>query len=209
VGLDGHVVATDLNPRSVEALDYPQLETRRHHIVTDELEEGAYDLIHTRFVLNHLAGQHGVLESTLTQLVAALKPGGWLLLEEIDYATAVTDPRSGERFSDLVGRFVTAAVQIVGAIGGDLYYGRRLYWDLRAQHLTDVEAEGRAPLLVGGSPTALMWRITVENLRSPIIASGHLSAAEVDELCALFTSPESCWLYPATVAAWGRRPPVA
>src|ERR1700738_5415901 len=53
VGASGRVVATDLDTRFVETLDYPQLEHRRHNIVTDELEEGGFDLVHTRAVLTH------------------------------------------------------------------------------------------------------------------------------------------------------------
>src|SRR3712207_2281029 len=55
VGSSGRVVATDLDTRFLEALAYPQLESRRHDIVTDELEEGAFDLIHVRLLLHHLA----------------------------------------------------------------------------------------------------------------------------------------------------------
>jgi tRNA A58 N-methylase Trm61 len=51
VGSSGHVVATDINIRFLQALDLPNLEVRRHNIVDDALEQGAFDLVHTRAVL--------------------------------------------------------------------------------------------------------------------------------------------------------------
>ncbi len=51
VGRTGHVVATDLDTRFLEALDYPNLEIRQHNILTDALPERAFDLIHERMVL--------------------------------------------------------------------------------------------------------------------------------------------------------------
>jgi 2-polyprenyl-3-methyl-5-hydroxy-6-metoxy-1,4-benzoquinol methylase len=46
----------------------------------DSLAEGKFDLIHARLVLVHFAER----DSVLRKLVAALKPGGWLVDEEFD-----------------------------------------------------------------------------------------------------------------------------
>ena len=56
VGPRGHVVASDLDTRFLEALDCANLEVRKHNIVTDALPEGAFDLIHTRMVLGACSG---------------------------------------------------------------------------------------------------------------------------------------------------------
>ncbi len=48
VGASGHVVATDIDPRFIDVLDAPNVEVRRHDIVTDDLETGAFDLVHAR-----------------------------------------------------------------------------------------------------------------------------------------------------------------
>ena len=52
---DGRVVATDLDTRFLETLSIPNLEVRRHDIVTDPLPESTFDLIHVRLVLVHLS----------------------------------------------------------------------------------------------------------------------------------------------------------
>src|SRR5262245_44267904 len=54
VGSQGRVVATDINPRFLTALQWPNVEVRRHDIRTDPLEAGRYDLVHCRAVLSHL-----------------------------------------------------------------------------------------------------------------------------------------------------------
>src|SRR4051794_17870088 len=50
-GPDGSVVATDLDTRYLDTLQVPNLEVRRHDIVTDPLEDGTFDLVHARLVL--------------------------------------------------------------------------------------------------------------------------------------------------------------
>jgi ubiquinone/menaquinone biosynthesis C-methylase UbiE len=80
VGRPGRVLVTDINTRFLDSLQHPNLEVRRHNIVTDPLPEGAFDLIHARLVLMHLPERDAVL----TRLIKALKPGGWLLDEEFD-----------------------------------------------------------------------------------------------------------------------------
>jgi SAM-dependent methyltransferase len=48
VGVEGRVVATDINPRFLTAIDLPNVEVRQHDIRTDPLESGVYDLAHCR-----------------------------------------------------------------------------------------------------------------------------------------------------------------
>ena len=81
VGPGGRVVASDINTRFLRDLDMPNLEVRQHDIVSDDLEKGGYDLVHCRALLLHLAER----EKGLRRMAAAVRPGGWLLIEESDY----------------------------------------------------------------------------------------------------------------------------
>src|SRR5438552_2184362 len=54
VGAAGHVMATDLDPRFIEAIAAPNLEVRRHNILTDPLPDAAFDLVHVRALLAFL-----------------------------------------------------------------------------------------------------------------------------------------------------------
>src|SRR5262245_34426627 len=83
VGPKGKVVATDLQTKFLEAIDAPNLEVRKHDITREELEPDAFDLVSARKVLEHLPDP----SAALRRMVAALRPGGWLLVEDSDLAS--------------------------------------------------------------------------------------------------------------------------
>lgn len=63
-------------------------------------------------------------------MAGALKPGGWLFAEEGDMASWLPDPRTPG--AALYAKGTAALIQLFGSAGGDFYYGRRLYRDVRA-----------------------------------------------------------------------------
>src|SRR5262249_24957355 len=122
VGPAGRVVAIDINLRFLAASELPNLQVRRHDILADELEAAHYDLVHCRFVLEHLPdAQRG-----LRRLLDAVRPGSWLVVEDFDgSALRAADPahsRSAE-FERRMGA-ILAALQARGPI--DTTFGRRL-----------------------------------------------------------------------------------
>lgn len=205
VGPTGRVVATDIDTRFLDALDYPNLEVRRHDIVADELEQDAFDLVHTRATLFHLAAR----ETVLDRMVSALKPGGCLLAEETDAVTMMADPRVGaDRAAVFTKVFSVGPWMLAAAGGSDHYYGRRLYGDVCARRLLDVGAEGRTTMGRGGTPLARFHKLTIEQNRDRFIASGRFSADDMDEFITLLNDPDFIWMDLTRMAVWGRRPPV-
>src|SRR5262249_49342853 len=101
VGAAGRVVSTDIDTRFHEHIHEPNLDITKLDLTTDSIPQNTFDLVHTRMVLMHLPSRADILE----KLVAALKPGGWLLVEEQDVypvlATASGPYRRG--LSPLVG----------------------------------------------------------------------------------------------------------
>src|SRR4051812_39547860 len=87
----GHVLATDIDPRFLEPLAGPTVEVRRHDCTTDPLPQDAFDLIHTRLVLEHLPSRDDVLD----RLRAAVRPGGGVAGEAQDGAGEALDPARG------------------------------------------------------------------------------------------------------------------
>ncbi len=55
----------------------------------DDLPTAQFDLIHARLVLIHIPAREAVLE----RLVTALRPGGWLVIEDFDVLSLVPDAR--------------------------------------------------------------------------------------------------------------------
>jgi SAM-dependent methyltransferase len=204
VGPTGWVLATDPDPRSLHALaalTAPNLEVRRHDVTTDALPERAFELVHTRGVLEHLPAP--ARAAALGRMAAALAPGGWLLAEAGDYVSWA--PATGCPAAR-AARFAEASAAVLRALPGDVFYGRNLAVDLQAQGLAEVAAEGRVALVRGASPAARIWRTAWAALGDRIVASGALTRPELEGFVALHDDPDVAWLGPVAVAAWGRRP---
>jgi 2-polyprenyl-3-methyl-5-hydroxy-6-metoxy-1,4-benzoquinol methylase len=71
-GPAGQAVATDADPRFLADAGKAGVEVRRHDILADPLEPAAYDLVHCRALLLHLADP----QQALRNMAAAVRPGG-------------------------------------------------------------------------------------------------------------------------------------
>jgi SAM-dependent methyltransferase len=202
VGPEGCVVATDLNPRFLAEHELPNLEVRRHNILEDDLEEGHYDLVHCRAVLMHLADPIWALR----RLVDAVRPGGWLLVEEGDVcsfgATDPWHPRAAE--FDRRTQTLWSALQDTGDM--DTSFGRRLPALVAGFGIQELGHGGVCFTGRGGSPVARFLQMTDKLLRSRFVASGVLTEKDFDELHRAYDDP-SFWFVGLTIfGAWGRRP---
>jgi SAM-dependent methyltransferase len=139
VGPSGHVLATDLDTRLLAGRGSPNLAVLRHDILAEELPEGDFDLVHARFLLEHLPDR----ATALRRMAAALAPGGWLLVEETDSSSWVPDPAADPRAGMLFARWTQAFVALCRLAGADAYAGRRAYGELRALGLDEIDAAGR------------------------------------------------------------------
>jgi SAM-dependent methyltransferase len=116
----GRVLATDIDPAFLSALPFPNLEVRCHDIQSESFEEHRFDLAHTRLVLMHLRDW----ELALKRIIASLKPGVWIVLEEFDTLSILPDPAINPGEEVLKVRL--AFEQILTARGVDLRHGRLL-----------------------------------------------------------------------------------
>jgi SAM-dependent methyltransferase len=199
----GFVLATDLDTTVLAELSHPNLEIRVHDVLTDGLPQGAFDLVHLRLVLAWLDDP----QLALRRLVPSLKPGGWLVAEEMDFVSAVPDPRLAADSRDLVVRAVRAHNTVLGQRHGfDPFYGRRLVGDLEEAGLGEVAGEGRVSRWRGGEAGGGIWRLTLAQLREPIVESGLMTSADLDAFFALCDDPRFSVQSQITMAGWGRRP---
>ena len=149
-------------------------------------------------------------ELGLRRLVAALKPGGWLVAEEMDFISVAPDPRLDADAARTFTRVAQAHNAVLAERNGfDHSYGRRLVGDLTHAGLAEIGCDGRSSMWQGAGPGGAIWRLTLEQLREPLITSGRVTATEVDEVIALSGDPRFRVQSPITMAAWGRRPDVA
>jgi SAM-dependent methyltransferase len=204
VGETGHVLATDLDTRFLDGHGRDNLEVRTHNVVTDPLDEAAFDVIHARAVVEHVPEREYVLK----RLVAALRPGGWLLIEDVDFggvtagmlAAYATAPES-ERAA--LERVYLAIAKVFGAIGADPSFGRRLVTALTEAGLSGVTAELHAPVVSGGNE---QWtRGSIEQLAERVVATGIATSDDVQWFLAASARPDFYYLPPLMVSAWGQR----
>jgi ubiquinone/menaquinone biosynthesis C-methylase UbiE len=200
VSPSGHVLVTDVDPRFLGGLKFSNLEVRRHNIVTDPLPEAAFDLIHTRLVLVHLPAR----EKVLKRLVAALKPGGWIVDEEFDSVSLPCDPILSPGEVQL--KTQAALFRVAEERGIERRCGRLLYGRMRALELVDVRAEARLFMWYGGSAGASLMRANFEQLHDALIASGRVTEEELQQDLARLDDPDFMMPSPIMWTAWGRRP---
>jgi SAM-dependent methyltransferase len=200
VGVTGRVLATDIDPRFLETLSYPNLEVRRHDIRREDLPNRQFDLAHVRLVLMHLADP----EMALRRIVEALKPGGWLVVEEFDCLTFLPDPAVNPSEINLKTRH--AFHRLLSARGVDLRYGRLLPQKLQANGLVNIGAEASVSTYSGKSAGTSFVRFNFEEMRESMLGSRLISQEEF-EADLRRIDDQNC-LMPLWMmwTVWGQRP---
>lgn len=195
VGVQGHVVATDVYTKFLDAIELPNVEVREHDILGDEPLEPEFDLVYARLVVEHL----GI--DALRRIAAAARPGGLILLEDYEWSALALHPPQEE--FERVGE---AVLGLMAEAGFNPHFGRRMLAELDAAGLQDVEAEGRVRIVRGGSPETAFFRFSLDSLRQPLVERGLLTEEEIAHALAGLEDPTTTGLSPILVSGWGRRP---
>lgn len=203
VGAPGRVVGVDLDETKLalarqDAAGLGNVEFRALDIRTQDLGE-RFDLVYARFLLTHLPDPAGAL----TAFVRHLRPGGRVVVEDVDFAGSFTLPesRAFRRYCEL---YCAASRRR----GGDPDIGPRLPLLLADAGLTDVQATSVQPLGTSGE-VKLINPITMENIADSVVADGLATRAEVSEIVAelyrFAADPRTVAGLPRIVQAWGTR----
>lgn len=154
VGPSGQVLATDLDPRFPDGHGRANLQVRQHDILADPLPDGGFDLAHAQAVLEHILDR----EQALARMVAAVRPGGWVVVEDVDFGEAMASALA--RYvhpRDHAGgyqRLLRGFEALFAAIGADASFGPRLPQALLDAGLEQVGAEVHAPSPAEGTRTS-------------------------------------------------------
>jgi SAM-dependent methyltransferase len=205
VGATGHVLVTDIDPRfltGLAAARRPNVEVRRHDIGADPLPEGTFDLIHARLVLIHVPQA----PAALARLVAALRPGGWLVVEDFD-PTFIDRAFPTANATDAA--IVRAAFEVLGGLlvarGASRGWGRGLYQRFVSLGLEEVGMEGHLTVRPGGSIGAHLDAVNFAQIRETAVGGGLITAEDLDQMLALLDDPACAFASPTMFTAWGRR----
>jgi SAM-dependent methyltransferase len=198
VGADGHVLATDLDVSWLPP--GAGFEVRRHDVGTEPPPGGSFDLVHARLLLVHVPRR----AEALAAMVAALRPGGRLLLEEADPALQpLACPDEAGPAERLANKLKHDFRALMAERGVDLAYGRTLPRLLRAAGLTGIAADAYFP--VTGPACARLERATVEQVRGRLTAAGLATDAEIDEHLANLDAGRVDVATSPMISAWGVR----
>ena len=206
VGPSGYVLVTDIDPRFIErsaGQRHANVELRRHNVGVDPLPGEAFDLIHARLVLSHVPQRH----QAFARLVAALKPRGWLVIEEFDgrlieRAIPITDAVEAVRFNNMA----RVLARLMEERGFEVEWARGLYTRLKAAGLTEVGMEGHIAVREGGNPAARLDAANFAQVRKEAVDKGLITDAEIDEVLARLDAKDFAVFSPVMFTAWGRRP---
>jgi SAM-dependent methyltransferase len=200
-GGTGTVLATDLNVRYLRSdAGYQVL---AHDLLREPVPTGPWDVIHARLVLQHLPDRAKLLPS----LVAALAPGGALLIEDFamtfrNTVLAAPTPAAAE----LVETYHQLMVeQILPAHGSDPDWARHVHSAMLGAGLTAVDTVVFARSWAGGSPGARLIAANLAQARAGFLAAG-LTVEQLDALEHLSRDPHLVVRNPLMYSTIGHRP---
>ena len=201
VGPSGHVLATDLDTTWAATAPLGTIEVQRHDVAQDPPPEGPFDLVHARLVLVHVPDR----DAALANMVSALRPGGWLLVEDADPAlqplSCLEEHGPAER---LANRIRTGFRALLADRGADLAYGRSLPRRLRAAGLELVAADAAFPVALPAC--ADLELATIALIRDQLVADDIATEAEIEQHLAAVGAGQLDLTQPPMIACWGRRP---
>ncbi len=157
------------------------------------------DLVYARFILTHLAEP----QALLWQAVAALKPGGMILVEDIDIAGHFSHPESAT-----ITAYAKHYMALSRRRGGNPIIGRSLDLVLEAAGFQNVETTVVQPFSRrdGAKKVAILtFAAIADGLRSEGLASAEEIAKISRELEEFNRQPDVIVSMPRIFQAWGRK----
>jgi SAM-dependent methyltransferase len=194
VAPSGHVTVTDIDVSRLEERD--NITVLEHDVVSNILPGNAFDLVHARVVLFHLPARDAVLR----KLRDALRPGGWLVLDEFDclpLEVLKADPDDAK----LIMRVKNALLTLLEQAGAELAWGARIEKALVDTGLRDVSGSREVQEWEGGSPGCRLLATSARQVRKKL----PFSDDEFDHFLGLMASPETVISSYAICSAQGRR----
>jgi SAM-dependent methyltransferase len=201
VGIDRDATKLTIAREEADADAGVTVAYREGDILTTELAR-EYDVVYVRFVLTHMADP----EAAAALIAAALRPGGVLIVEDIDFTGSFCHPANVayERYAELYSRAAWAR-------GVDPNIGPRLPQLLVAAGCKRVRVNVVQP--TGMTPEGhehdvkLVSPLTLENIADAAIAEGLATREEIntvlDELYRLASDTTTVLAIPRIIQTWG------
>jgi ubiquinone/menaquinone biosynthesis C-methylase UbiE len=198
VAPSGTVTALDLDTRFLDPLASERVQVLEADVTKQPPPAGRFDMVHARLLLEHLVQREAVLGA----MAQAAKPGGWVLIEDFDWATAlVIDPPSPTH-----EKVATAIMDLFVSHGYAPSYGRTLPRRLDAAGLTDIGTHAQSIQVRADYQRGLpQWELLADQLEPALRAGGLVTDGELERFHELWHDGETICFSPLMVSCWGRR----
>ena len=206
-GDSGSVLGFDSDPdlldsaaayREAEGLSNVSL--RQGDVTQPDLPQGAFDLVHSRFLLPHVGSPVDVLANK----VALAKPGGVVASQENDHSSWNFYPHCPE-WDELLD-----LLEQTFALRGDINIGRRTFHMFRSCGLEDVQIRTSVQALQDRHPYMRMPLIGARAMRERMLDAGLTTARELDRLISgveqAVNDPDRVQFTFTLVQVWGSKP---
>lgn len=194
VGPKGRVDAVDVDTsqlviarKRIEATTLAEVNFHEQSVYELDLPLGAYDLVFSRFLLCHLQRP----EDALQRMFDILKPGGHLVIVDIDMPSMFTIPSS-----DVYTEIIDLCLKGGKARGVDYQTGLRLPAMFFKVGFEQIELELAQPIYRTGANKQL-WEQTFRNAAPRLVAGEIATQAQFDALferMAQFAADETTWI---------------
>jgi ubiquinone/menaquinone biosynthesis C-methylase UbiE len=196
VGPSGRVVAMDVDTRFQPASS-GIVEVRTVDVTASSLGSSEFDLVHARALLQHVQPREAVLDA----MIAATRPGGWIVVTDTDWVQFDAQPVP-EPFATLSRVLRGLSEQQHGYDGT---WGRMLVSAFERRGLIDVEVHGRVWTMRGGTDSAEWYVAALE--RAVAVVPPEIFPPGFDAAAAIAQArdPGFAILSPLSMTARGRR----
>lgn len=192
---DATVTATDIDTRFL--IDIPGIRVIIHNVVVDDFPAASFDVVHARALLCHLTDR----EDVLTRAVSWVRPGGWLVIEDVSLQPSLrtTNP--------LFRKVAQAGISLLErSIGSDMLWADTLPSRLRARRLSQIESRTLEGHIGDNSPADTFWAATTDQAGPALLKLGLLTQNDLDAMANLRADPEFTDAALTFVSAWGQVP---
>ena len=198
---EGQVLALDIDIGGFKPHDLTNLTVEQRDLREAVLGEERYDLIHGRALLGFLPTRYELLD----RLKSALKPGGALVVTEMDFAPIAAGP------SRFWAAFWTAYLEFARAQDWDLELGGRLPALLSRLGFKPISAKHVAPILnhageTPGAAEAQTWSLTLASLAPQLIEGGFMTETMLRDALAMIRAPGGWTAGPGFMLVTALRP---
>jgi len=201
VGCAGFVLATDIEATWANEASSPNVEVRTHDVARDVPPDGSSDVVHARLVLVHLPDR----ERAFQNMISALEPGGWLVVEDADPALqplSCIDPYGPEQ--ELANRIRRGFRTLLSNRGVDLSFGRRLPRMFREAGMVDVAAEAWFPVAL--PECATLETTTIGMIRNDLLSNDIATEEEIERHLRNVQAGALDLSQPPMISVRGRKP---